>query len=140
MGSLMGMNYRQVLDQIDEYLADPAVRRGNKEKLWDVLTALRGPDDDDEAAKHSITVNVRVKALPRSALAYNTSADEPFGPILGGGTPFDLSKANTHHFRRHASTAATALNISEGDVVQVEGPKEEWRPTPLLGDGGTPPF
>ena len=57
---------RKALDDIDAVLS-----RGDRtaEDLWNVLTALRGPDNKEHADKAAFTVHVRIGALPRTAQA-----------------------------------------------------------------------
>ena len=61
---------REVLDVIDEFLARGDSRAG---ALWDVLTALRGPDDESkEQLKSSTTSHIRRAAFPLLASTSRT--------------------------------------------------------------------
>lgn len=55
---------RKILDQIDEiFVTQPHYAQ----QLWDILTALRGPDSGDEYLKVHTTAFIRGLAFPRWA-------------------------------------------------------------------------
>lgn len=116
------LTFKQVLDIVDTALA-----RGNStsEKLWDVLTALRGPDTNEYYLKSEITVLIRRKALPKTTKAHMDSGatladfgyDEPKDAKISSGTVGYEREGYGYkrrgHFRNHAIKAAEALGIYE---------------------------
>ncbi len=117
---------RGVLDLIDERLVNlPPQERA---KLWDVLTALRGPDfeDKNEELKKATTCHIRSKAFPlcrQASVDYKDHTDQAtvylYGlayfaknpkPVKIDYVPFGSGK---HHFMDHLNRAAHALNFLE---------------------------
>ncbi len=73
-------------------------------KLWAILTALRGPDDDDEVVKSRTTSIIRARVLPhlsRAAGAFVNMSD----PLPN---PSDVNTPSTH-FNNHIGTALSAI-------------------------------
>lgn len=105
------MTLRQILDLIDTQLAK---EDDTSRQLWNVLTALRGPDDANEALKVAKTVPIRRAAFPKSAAIAGT-----YGHVNGAffGRPENKevdSNTNlfyTSHFISHIRNAAEALGI-----------------------------
>ncbi len=65
------MTLRQQLDVLDRHLAT-ALRAGDP-RLWDVLTAVRGPDrrrDRQAFARHAVTAAIRGLAFPKTAALF----------------------------------------------------------------------
>jgi hypothetical protein len=105
-----------VLDVIDRLLASgfrpnaghaPGSPAFESRALWDVLSALRGPDSNDVAVKARTTEVIRTRAFPCTALTRCGPADfaPPGNPLLvdtSGLSYFD-------HFRMHAVFADAAL-------------------------------
>lgn len=54
---------RQMLDEISAFLSNPDVKDLEKHRLWDVLSALRGPDSYNEDYKNASTCLIRYHAL-----------------------------------------------------------------------------
>lgn len=55
---------REMLDKIDVFLSTAPIDEA--QQLWDVLTALRGPDDDDPELKSRTTTHIRAAAFPKA--------------------------------------------------------------------------
>lgn len=93
-----------VLDRIDEVLASGGAE---SRQLWDILTALRGPDSGDIVVKRDYTAPIRAAAFPRSA-----DANSRFS--LAFMWPTTLPSVHTaqldQHFFSHIDTALTALH------------------------------
>jgi hypothetical protein len=71
------------------------------EQLWQVLAAIRGPDDNNENVKYLTTAVIRNLALPRLA-------KEVYVAVNGDASSFDDSDANGH-FADHVRWAWGAL-------------------------------
>ena len=112
---------REMLDVIDEFLSK---RDAEASKLWDVLTALRGPDTSDYD-KTETTVHIRSAAFPKTEKSSNPPVDMPgytsqlngalfaSSPMLYNKTPFSISLTYSH-FMNHIRNAALALGMMKG--------------------------
>lgn len=72
-------------------------------KLWDFLTALRGPDNEDANLKHKTTEVIRSFLLK---INHNCPANTNRCDI------FKISLKN-NHFTRHTNRAMTVINQSK---------------------------
>jgi hypothetical protein len=102
--------FRHMLDRIDQFLAQHAYDTQGR-KLWDVLSATRGPDMPGSfGVKDATTVHVRRKAFPLTAEK---------GPDIGASfTTYDVvrkPKSSSDHFNRHIEDAYLALGIKPKD-------------------------
>lgn len=109
---------RKVLDEIDAILVDEG-RAG--QLLWDILTALRGPDRDaDASVKWTSTARVRARAFPKTARvvmdkyarygAYNgDGAPIVWEPRVVGPREVYRMRHSSHHFVDHIRAASLAL-------------------------------
>ena len=108
----------EVLDAINNFIADRDVQTREKDRLWDVLSALRGPDFmDDEAPlwygiKLETTAKIRSCAFP--ALSNNL-----------WGLTVCVGKVNLNvlqdvwaykHFNQHVKNAVLALRKMEREI------------------------
>ena len=117
---------RAMLDNIDRFLSDPTIAEVEKRGLWDVLTALRGPDfvkSSAQGAKKMATANIRTKALPRTS-KLGRRAKAKFGSNLQYvyGAHFSVvpkrvrltglgSGYQEKHWAEHIEKANTALGL-----------------------------
>ena len=102
---------RGMLNLIDKFLARCDGESGN---LWDVLSALRGPDDDDEITKKRTTLLIRAAAFPRLSKALDKKDWEsgPSGRRPGmNDSPQTYDPTGDGHFYTHANGAAKVLNL-----------------------------
>ena len=100
---------RAQLDSIDTWLCE----KGGK-ALWDVLTALRGPDHGE--GKVNGTEKIRTVAFPKCAANYEENGGIMLAATFARPTEgITVSKATiaqyASHFARHITLAASALNI-----------------------------
>lgn len=113
----MSPEVRSVLDAIDTILAQPSNVQGpspDARALWDILTALRGPDSENTDLKLETTCVIRRAAFPKTAATSMTS-----GQLLAsfGAPETEFSVLETAawkgegHFLLHAINAAGALGI-----------------------------
>lgn len=112
---------REVLDAIDQFLAQGPDHEARN--LWQVLTALRGPDDGNDQAKDQITAPIRGAAFPRCLKRAPQPWPNPYG--ITDGKPrrfhrgwqialpgtFALAPTMSGHFDGHAINAARALDL-----------------------------
>lgn len=97
---------RQMLDEIDEYLA---VGDAYSQQLWDVLCALRGPDQPRDEQKDVTTAPIRSAAFPRTYDAFDGAMVLPaaFRPVEA----FDPTALRGGHFSSHIRFAAEVLGL-----------------------------
>lgn len=113
------LSVRQVLDQIDRYLA---VGDANTNQLWDVLSALRGPDDGGYNDKQHFTIPIRRAAFPRTAKRVN-EAIIWMGPSFARKSDVfnpeqmdvidRMMDSPISHFYSHVQKAAKALGLTK---------------------------
>lgn len=103
---------KQVLEELDETLS--TMDTYESRALWNILTALRGPDmnDLDGEIKYETTAIVRARALPKTAAADNLG-------VISLGATFRQEAKQVHitpaveeagwHFVTHIKRAVRAL-------------------------------
>lgn len=99
---------RSILRYIEARI--PSMTVDEVQKLWAVLTALRGPDQSSWGLKRETTARIRSVAVPR--LAEKCGRAQRNGD--GRPIPFDillLHNRGNSHFIRHIELAAEALGI-----------------------------
>lgn len=94
---------RGALGHLDRFFANPLVSNIAKQAVWDILTALRGPDIDTYGSyKSETTAVIRRTAFPTGKRSISNFAD-----VAGAGTK--LARSVASHFGNHISRAADAL-------------------------------
>lgn len=103
---------RRELDRIEKFL----LRRGrNAGFLWDVLSALRGPDENDPNQEgKAFTIAVRRAAFPKLAVRDSDNIPAAFATFDGSlpnlsDVHSTLDAKFSDHFRRHIWQAEKAL-------------------------------
>lgn len=112
--------HREMLDAIDAFLAAHTID-GEGGKLWDVLTALRGPDNEDVELKLTTTAPIRRAAFPKLQESLQTTSREGTmrwvpgyswtWPAMGDREKFTEVSAPRFHFGWHANGAARVLGL-----------------------------
>jgi hypothetical protein len=102
-----------MLDKIDDFLI--TADRMESLSLWDVLTALRGPDDEDRDLKDVTTAVIRAKAFPKAGrhkVVGGTCLPLPLENIAAFNYTRDtIPGPDYSHFGFHINNARIALNI-----------------------------
>lgn len=111
---------KEMLAEIDTFLADHAYD-GEGGKLWDVLCALRGPDNEAQGIKTTTTMVIRGKALPMCLHAISRMSwyPGPSGryPAMTSHIKFEIKENDQYrHFSEHAQAAYNVLVGMEGIV------------------------
>ncbi len=114
----------EVLDVIDRFMVDETVTYDVKTGLWNILSALRGPDEDIVGAqgrKWKSTSIIRSQAFPltasSSAFVYlmgdvnNNNNNKDIDIKVDRSGMMLAPKLLGYHFENHISRAATALKI-----------------------------
>jgi hypothetical protein len=104
---------RGMLDAIDKFFVSRINFREHS-RLWNVLTALRGPDDGNSRLKRTTTEVIRSAAFPKTAgmknsynrrlAVHNLALFAP--PYVKWETPIGGG-----HFKHHARAAARSLDL-----------------------------
>jgi hypothetical protein len=105
---------RGALDQIQSMLSG----RSYSEDLWNVLTALRGPDSRDRSVKYATTTIIRSAAFPKqpcSALSVYGTDSKKLARRRAGVWRDGI---DTNHFREHTEDAFDALGL---DLYEMNG-------------------
>ena len=110
----MDASTRLLLNAIDNHLAKCDYAAS---ELWDVLTALRGPDSDELGQKDRTTLPIRAAAFPQLAETHATnwvmcSAHSAF-PMQQKPAPAFVPPEDGGHFARHVMAAATVLVLNQ---------------------------
>lgn len=97
-----------MLRQLDRFFADNTVVTEEHHKLWDVLTALRGPDSCNMNTKEATTAVIRHAVFPqgRSNIPANIGMDDTWAAERRA-----KMKNNGSHFWDHAWHAFNALGL-----------------------------
>lgn len=115
----MSPETRKELDRIDAFLANqPSVVA---RELWNILTALRGPDNRNDALKDETTCVIRTKAFPQLANSFFSGDKTGAVFAMSDTLPKYLNNLQlplhvSYHFAIHVNRAYSVLDIS---------PKEE---------------
>lgn len=107
---------KDMLSIIQNYLERADSWRDGK-RLWDVMAALRGPDEKENYTKAATTTVIRYAAFGYAPRNYGADvyADQPsFAEERKAkwGDPDDA----TSHFIRHAASAFNALGLKWGEL------------------------
>lgn len=86
----MRANVKRVMEMLDTEFS--RLMPEEQRDLWDLLTALRGPDNEDYELKSATTTHLRAALLPESALGIDSAAH---AEIANHG-----AKAATDHLRQ----------------------------------------
>lgn len=108
---MMSPKTREMLDRIDDFLASHSLEAA---ELWDVLTALRGPDREGLDDKMCTTVPIRVVAFPKTAAMPDEFNGGVKSRAIFEGSPRDFvwpDINSTEHFDHHIRQAAYALGM-----------------------------
>lgn len=116
---------KQMLRILDTFLAENnhPFRRGAEKseaaKLWDVLSATRGPDSESSHVKEHNTCPIRRAAFPKTA--------ENDGDVPASFSNFDFYPTAyqdiNSHFNEHVAEAAKVLGLERGQRVYIRNGK-----------------
>lgn len=106
---------KKMLERINTFLGDHKISDDERQKLYDVLCATRGPDNEDEAVKSCTTEVIRHFAIPACVAWAFCSSDRQEKADARQMLP------QKNHFKQHAVMAFEALGLDWG----AENKKEE---------------
>lgn len=99
---------RGMLSQIEDFLLH---RDDKAAALWDVLSALRGPDERSEN-KNATTIHIRRRAFPRLSKLAEDSGPRRIPASFITYAPFD-PRMSSSHFTKHIRKAAKVLRLKD---------------------------
>lgn len=107
-----------MLDEIDGFLCSKKITDSEKQQLWDVLLALRGPDRLGFIEKEATTSHIRCKAFPKfTKVIYSgqveIGADFSKGKLISKREleSNDVIYSKNRHFYQHIKDAFRTLQI-----------------------------
>ena len=93
----------EILEALDQWGA--CAPSSERNTLWWVLTALRGPDSEDRALKLTTTAVIRAHSLPKFA-------DRMGADVADKTRPVSIAVGTTHdHFNFHIALATEMLGL-----------------------------
>lgn len=103
---------REVLDIIDEFLWS----HPDRQNLWDILAALRGPDEGNTDLKLATTALIRGRAFPKTARLSSETGGYVHAAMVTKDTREGFRKTldwmNVFaHFEQHVLSAFRALGL-----------------------------
>lgn len=112
-------NAEEMLTAASEFLQDEDVPVAERKKVWDVFSGLRGPDNNDKAAKEAITAPIRYAFLKLGGSGRVTKSFARPTVVSARDTDENRQKRDRNlfqrsqpkHFRRHAAKAFKALGL-----------------------------
>jgi len=101
---------KRVLNVVDEALA-----KGTKSsrQIWDVISALRGPDVLSFPNKAKTTIHIRTAALPKTAKTNYIELPISFANSYSPAFDVGAGSLVSDHFRLHIAKAAVVLGLVE---------------------------
>lgn len=103
---------QEFLRILDTFFASTDVEGEDKKEVWDILSALRGPDDDDLEKKLATTAILRAKVFPNGREWLETHVADIMDDCRGFvSRRLSLPKTELEHFVEHARMAFRALGL-----------------------------
>jgi hypothetical protein len=84
--------------------------------LWDILSAIRGPDSRDRKTKHSTTTVIRSAAFPSRPCEERSFYSDDSGEKVNRRKRLFKQKKDFNHFRQHVEAAFDALGLKLFEV------------------------
>ena len=103
---------RGALTQIEKMLT----KKSYSADLWDILSAIRGPDTRNKKFKHATTTIIRSCAFPSRPCEERSFYGEDSAKRAEIRTRLFKNKEDFNHFRDHCEAAFSALNLSLYEV------------------------
>lgn len=80
--------------------------------LWDVLSAIRGPDSRNRKLKHATTTIIRSAAFPKRPCEERSFYGDDSAKRAEIRTRLFRNKEDYNHFRQHVEAAFASLGLS----------------------------
>ena|ERR1035437_10173090 len=112
----------KIINDLDTAMAEASAE--TRLKVWWILTALRGPDDEDQLLKHAATSVLREKVLPKAIVLLQVDHErDSEKSVLNRKTI-----AASSHFANHITGAFHAAGLFWGSCNHIEKIKEKKKP------------
>ncbi len=98
---------RGALTQIEKMLT----KKSYSADLWDILSAIRGPDTRNKKLKHATTTIIRSCAFPSRPCEERSFYGEDSAKRAEIRTRLFKNKEDFNHFRQHCEAAFDALDL-----------------------------
>jgi hypothetical protein len=99
---------RGALNQIQRLLT----KQPYSADLWDILSAIRGPDSRDRKWKRATTAIIRQSAFPKRPCEDRSIFGNDSEALAVRRRQMFKNKEDTNHFREHVADAFNSLNLS----------------------------
>ena len=99
---------RGALDQIQQLLT----KQPYSANLWEVLSAIRGPDSRNKRLKHATTTIIRTAAFPKRPCEERSFYGEDSAKKAEVRKQLFKNKEDFNHFRQHVEAAFASLGLS----------------------------
>ena len=103
---------RGALNQIQQLLT----KQPYSADLWDILSAIRGPDSRNRKLKHATTTIIRSAAFPKRPCEERSFYGEDSAKRAEIRTRIFKSKGDQNHFRQHVVAAFASLQLNLYEV------------------------
>lgn len=103
---------RGALNQIQQLLT----KQPYSADLWDILSAIRGPDSRNRKLKHATTTIIRSAAFPKRPCEERSFYGEDSAKRAEIRTRIFKSKGDQNHFRQHVAAAFASLQLNLYEV------------------------
>jgi hypothetical protein len=99
---------RGALDQIQQLLT----KQPYSANLWEVLSAIRGPDSRNKRLKHATTTIIRTAAFPKRPCEERSFYGDDSAKKAEIRKRLFKNKEDNNHFREHVRDAFSSLGLS----------------------------
>jgi len=117
----MPRTLRAALDEIQDMLDG----KSYSGELWDVLTALRGPDSRNRKIKYATTAVIRSAAFPKRPCEERSVFGKDSAKLAKRRKSLFETKVDNNHFREHVRDAFAALGLKLGGVNVQSNPTRD---------------
>lgn len=108
----MPRTLRAALDEIQDMLDG----KSYSGELWDVLTALRGPDSRNRKIKYATTAVIRSAAFPKRPCEERSVFGRDSAKLAKRRKDLFAKRKDLNHFREHVADAFRALGLTISEV------------------------
>ena len=130
----MPRTLRAALNQIQEMLDG----KSYSAELWDVLTALRGPDSRDRKVKYATTAVIRQAAFPKRPCEDRSVFGTDSAEYAERRREMFAAREGHNHFREHVADAFTALGLKLEESNGLQASRGRNHPKVVCGRQGRP--
>jgi hypothetical protein len=120
--------HKELLDAVAAFLNGETVEREEKQEVWNVLSALRGPDMDGSVATELEVKGATTSVIREKLFGRGNRACLDVGISSGADSELNVgirkNMAEYSHFTIHAKSAFRALGLKWDEVNNAEDKEE----------------